>query len=272
MATGNTDFFPLGNLKVLLAEDNSINQFLAKATLESWGLAVDVANNGRQALSLHEQGQYDLILMDIQMPGMDGLEATKRIRQLPNRRKAAIPIIALTANGQQDYRDRCLSAGMNAYLAKPYEAHQLFQTMAHALGHPVTVRQPAPAHTGVHGGGRGPLYSLAHIQSLSRGNATIIRHMLRLFQQHTPQHLQQLQQGLQAGDWTQVSEAAHKLKTSIDLMLISSLQEDIRVIELQARQKSPLPLIAPRISKVVLTLEAVLDQMQTAQAGEETRS
>jgi CheY-like chemotaxis protein len=261
MATGNIAFSSLGKIKVLLAEDNTINQFLAKSTLANWGFTVEVATNGREVITLHEQHPYDLILMDIQMPEMDGLEATKRIRQLPNRLKSRIPIIALTANGMPGDCDLYLAAGMNAYLSKPYEEEQLFRTIARTLGRQASARHPRPGGNVLPPGPAAPLYSLAHIQSLSRGNAVIIRHMLELFQQHTPRHLQELQQSLLACNWVQVSETAHNLKTSIDLLLITSVQEEIRFIEMQARHKTNLGQLAPVVSKVVLTLEQILDQI-----------
>jgi CheY-like chemotaxis protein len=267
MATAKTDYSSLSNLKVLLAEDNAVNQFLAKSMLENWGATVAVAANGRQALSMHEQGHYDLILMDIQMPEMDGLEATKRIRQSPNLLKARIPIIALTANERPGYHDQYLAAGMNGYLPKPYDEEQLYRIIVQALDRQQASRVQAPDPA------RGtsppaPLYDLAHIRSLSRGNAASIQRTLQLFQQHLPRQLQELQQGLLAENWVKVGETAHSLKTSIDLMQITSLQADIRFIEMQARQKTHLHQVAPVVTKVIQTLEQVLAQLRDTQAGE----
>ena len=261
MATGNIDFLSLGNLKVLLAEDNTINQFLARSTLENWGLTVEVATNGRQVITLHQQHHYDLILMDIQMPEMDGLAATRKIRQLPSPHKARIPIIALTANGLPGDRSLYLAAGMNAYLAKPYGEEQLFRTIARTLGRQAAAPHPGPGRKGLPGDRAAPLYNLAHIRTLSRGNTAIIRRMLGLFQQHTPRHLRELQQSVQAGNWVQVSVTAHNLKTSIDLLLITSLQEEIRAIEMQARNKTHMEKLGPLVSKVVLTMQAVQAQI-----------
>jgi CheY-like chemotaxis protein len=263
MATGKIDFTSLGKLKVLLAEDNGVNQFLAKATLENWGATVDVATNGLEAVTLHEQGRYDLILMDIQMPQMDGLEATKRIRQSPNLLKSRIPIIALTANVRPDNHDLYLAAGMNGYLPKPYGEEQLFHTITQTLNRQLVFRPPAPLAATK--GQPMALYDLAHIQALSRGNAASVQRTLQLFQQHLPRQLQELQQSLQAGDWVKVGETAHNLKTSIDLMLITSLHDDIRFIELQARHKTQLQQVPPVVAKVVRILEQVLGQLH---AGE----
>lgn len=115
--------------RVLLAEDVEVNQFLAKVILESKGLKVDIANNGIEALAFLVQNDYDLILMDVQMPEMDGITATKKIRQMADTKKALIPIIALTANAlvgnEQEYYD----IGMDVCVTKPFTAEKLFSVI-----------------------------------------------------------------------------------------------------------------------------------------------
>jgi CheY-like chemotaxis protein len=207
--------------------------------------------------------------MDIQMPEMDGLEATKRIRQSPNLLKSRIPIIAVTANDRSGNPDLYRAAGMNGYLLKPYTEEQLFGAMARALDRPLASRQQKPGPPAAATGQPAPLYDLAHIRALSRGNAAALQRTLQLFQQHLPRQLEQLQQSLQAGNWTQVGQTAHNLKTSIDLMLITSLQQDIRFIEIQARQKTQLQQVPAVVSKVVRTLEEVLSQLRAGEGGSE---
>ncbi len=109
---------------VLLAEDNTINQRLAATLLEKEGHRVEIVSNGRLALEAVERGDYDLVLMDIQMPELDGLEATRRIRALAGAR-ARVPIVAMTANAMKGDEEICLEAGMNAYLAKPIDRQKL---------------------------------------------------------------------------------------------------------------------------------------------------
>ena len=110
--------------RILLAEDEPINQEVSRGLLEEAGLHVDLAENGAIALELAEQADYALILMDMQMPKLNGLEATKAIRALPD--KARTPIIAMTANAFGEDRQRCLAAGMNDHIAKPVNPELLF--------------------------------------------------------------------------------------------------------------------------------------------------
>jgi len=115
----------LKGLPILLAEDNKINQLVAKEMLKSKGFQVDVANNGREAVEMLHQKSYGLVLMDIQMPEMDGFQATALIRQDP--KFAETPIIAMTAHAMEGYREQCLEAGMNDYMSKPIIPEKLYE-------------------------------------------------------------------------------------------------------------------------------------------------
>ena len=118
---------------VLIAEDNRINQVVTLRMLEKHGFQVLVAKNGREALELLQWETVDLILMDVQMPEMDGLEATRRIRELERKTGAHVPILAMTANALQGDRDKCLGAGMDGYLTKPVQSNQLYQAIEDVL-------------------------------------------------------------------------------------------------------------------------------------------
>jgi CheY-like chemotaxis protein len=120
--------------RVLLAEDNLVNQMVAKAMLARLGVMVDTAVNGFQVLEALAQSSYDVVLMDVQMPELDGLETTARIRQsAPTAAVRDIPVIAMTANAMPGDREQCLEAGMNDYLSKPIVVHELASTLARWL-------------------------------------------------------------------------------------------------------------------------------------------
>jgi two-component system, sensor histidine kinase and response regulator len=117
-------------VKVLLAEDNPVNQRLAVALLQRHGYIVTVAKSGFEALNLFRQETFDVILMDCQMPEMDGLQATAKIRQLEQGCESHVPIIAVTAHATKQCRDECLSAGMDGYVSKPMKAQELLAAIA----------------------------------------------------------------------------------------------------------------------------------------------
>ncbi len=123
---------PIPSLDVLLAEDNPVNQKVATIMLKSAGHRVSVAGNGREALDLYKSGKFDMILMDIQMPVMDGEEACRRIRELEKDTDKRTPIVALTANAMKGHKEHYLSLGMNGYLAKPIQKENLLK-IVHSL-------------------------------------------------------------------------------------------------------------------------------------------
>jgi signal transduction histidine kinase/ActR/RegA family two-component response regulator len=119
----------VGPLYILLAEDNRVNQFLVVRLLETRGHQVTVVNDGRAALAAVEEQNFDLVLMDVQMPEMDGLEATRILRHRQNQGQRRVPIIAMTAHAMQGDREKCLEAGMDGYISKPIQAEELFKTI-----------------------------------------------------------------------------------------------------------------------------------------------
>lgn len=121
------------SLRILLAEDNPINQTVATRTLEKRGHSVQIANNGREVLAALEQKQFDLILMDVQMPEMDGFEATAAIRERERLTGVHISIIAMTAHAMNGDRERCLAGGMDGYVSKPIRVPELLKAIAQQM-------------------------------------------------------------------------------------------------------------------------------------------
>jgi two-component system, sensor histidine kinase and response regulator len=117
-------------LQILLAEDNRVNQAIVRRLLNKLGHALVIANNGNEALSLLAQQPFDLVLMDVQMPEMDGFHATERIREIERSTHSHIPIIAMTAHAMKGDRERCLAAGMDGYVSKPINARELETAIA----------------------------------------------------------------------------------------------------------------------------------------------
>ena len=135
---------------MLLVEDNAVNRTLAQRLLEKRGFAVSIATDGKQAIAATQNAEFDLILMDIQMPEMDGFEATAEIRKREKLTVRRTPIIALTAHALKEDRERCLAGGMDAYVTKPIRPAELFQVIqnvlqSYAAGDASTLLTPVPS-------------------------------------------------------------------------------------------------------------------------------
>ena len=193
------------SLRILLAEDNPVNQQVAMAMLVKRGHQVDVANNGREAVDAVANRSYDVILMDVQMPEMDGFAATAAIRALPQGH--ALPIIALTAHALSGERERCLARGMSDYLAKPFKAHDLFATVERAC---VLTQQPASAQPEI------PVLDLDGFRTTMReaGAEDAVEGILDTFIASAAERLIALTQGMDSGEADAIATAAHAFKSA----------------------------------------------------------
>ena len=123
----------LPHSKILMVEDNPLNVFVGKKFLQKWEIELQVAENGKIALEMLEKNEYDLILMDLQMPEMDGYETTRKIRQLSDGHKASTPILAISAAGEKHVKDKVFEAGMNDFVYKPFNADELQEKLTKYL-------------------------------------------------------------------------------------------------------------------------------------------
>ncbi|QNF34082.1 PAS domain S-box protein [Adhaeribacter swui] len=260
------DFSSLGHRRILLAEDNEVNQFLAKSIMQNWGFTVDVAKNGKEAIDLATDCIYDLILMDIQMPEVSGTEATFQIRQLPDPVKANIPIIALTANALKGDAEKFIAAGMNDYLAKPFEELKLFQKIATNLNKPLqhSTTKLNQLHTVLPTSNSQPdkLCNLATLQAMANGKNDFLIQFFMLFINQVPPQVKAMQEAAAQANWATVTSLAHQLKSNFDTLGISSLHQPIRNLENDARQQSNLAEIPGLINKMSAIVEQVVAELR----------
>ena len=209
-------------LKVLVAEDNSVNQEIAKFTLLDAGHSVDIVSNGLEAVAAVQDTAYDIVLMDAHMPHMDGMTATKKIRELRSP-LSDIPIISLTADAMVGDRERFLEAGMNDYISKPFDVDNLLNTMAYHVGEArVPPPKPASLNTGIV-----PLQTQASefdesesglapeiSESLRQKKPDLWNRLVDIFLTETPHSLNTLQNAIIDGDFTKARMAAHTIKSS----------------------------------------------------------
>lgn len=263
--TEKMNYSILGNRKVLVAEDVELNQFIVKHMLESWGLEVSIASDGTEALHLLQNNCFDLVLMDIQMPDMDGMAATRLIRAMNDPAKAAIPIIALTANALKSDSEKYLAAGMNDYISKPFREAKLFQVISRNLlfkeKSPVSIQAHPYFETALIPGKS--LYNLSTIRDISGGDEDFVRRMIELFIETVPPNLKDLNVSLDNENWEMVSKTAHKLKSTVDSMGIIAIKEDIRIVELNAKKKESLTNIPEHIRKINAVIEACIRQLES---------
>lgn len=259
----------LAKKKILIAEDVELNQQLARHMMEAWGVEVDIASNGLEALNKVRQQTYDLVLMDIHMPEMDGLEATRQIRQLALAEKSFLPIIALTANALKGDRERFLEAGMNDYLSKPFNEADLYAIIARNLTNmptnPYTLTQEAPTQSSEATSmtsSTEKLYDLTLITGIAGGDEQFVLRMLQLFLDTMPLTLKELQQATEQQHWQQVSQLAHKLKSTVDSMGIVSLKQVIRQIEQQGKKEERTEQLPGAVEQVATVMLACADQVK----------
>jgi PAS domain S-box-containing protein len=204
--------------RILVAEDHPVNQKVLAHQLGEMGLQHTLAASGNQALALLESEDFDLVLMDWQMPEMDGLEATRRIRQLPTDARH-IPIIALTANANAGFREACLEAGANDYLSKPYSEAALAALLAQWLP------QAGPAAA------RAPLLNLPALHARYPDNPGLVDELAAVFVSTTAASLATLQSGIEQGDAVTCRKEAHALKGAAASVMAPSIQAGAARIE-----------------------------------------
>ncbi len=218
--------------RILLAEDHPVNQRLARSILERWGHSVVVAGNGRKAVEALEQDTYDLVLMDLQMPEMGGLEATQAIREKEKGTAAHIPIIAMTAHAIKGDREQCLAAGMDDYVTKPIDPDALFKAIETATGADTpepavpepavpepavpepAAPEPVPPAPTVH---LPPSFSIAELdrQAIFKrvgGDRQLLAELVRLFFEDAATLLGQMRCAIEARDGAALQQAAHRFK------------------------------------------------------------
>ena len=245
------------SFRILLAEDNPVNQHVAVRTLERMGHVVTVVSNGLAAVEAWKCGQYDVILMDVQMPELDGFEATRIIRRLEADRACRTPIIAMTAHAMKGDRERCLAAGMDDYVAKPVRRDELETALNRVLSQtPITVETPRPAPT--------PPPLLDRTAALERlgGDTTLLAELATLFLDDAPKLIAEMHTALAQNDAETLRRVAHSFKGASAYIGATTASELAYRLERSASE-GQLQELAPLLSEleqVFLALRPLLQQ------------
>lgn len=270
----------INNKKILLVEDNSLNRLLAYTILTDYGALVLEAENGLEAIKMLKSDTFDIVLMDIQMPVMDGIQATKIIR---SEISTTLPVLALTANAIKGKENQFLEAGMNDFIFKPYNEMNLVNPIAKwlnksdndntvdAIGATQTIAvpqprertipspPPAPATPAEPLPPSAPLYDLGKLINMGRNDQEFIKKMLRLFISETPPSVDKIVEAYKVGDFDSIKYYAHRMKPSITNLGIETLKEEIVKIEFVKDKGADMDLM---INKLDTTIAEVVRQLK----------
>ena len=224
----------LKGLKVLVAEDNSVNVFVLTQFLRRWGVDFDVVGNGKLAVQQVQQTPYELVLMDLQMPELNGYDATRTIRQLPDERFQRLPIIALTASNRIGLEDRVSSAGFTDFSGKPFKPDELFAKLAQhglrfragteayrATQAPTSERRPPASLEPL------PRFTLEGFRSLAEGDPEALVEFSTLSINSCEQHKQDFQRALESGSAEEYDFYLHKMKMTLEMLQADALQRSL---------------------------------------------
>lgn len=217
----------LDGIRVLLVEDNELNQLVAENSLKHYNCLVTKADNGRIAVELLEKEQFDIILMDIQMPEMDGIEATQILRENMG---VKTPIIALTANAFKSEIDKCISIGMDDYITKPFAEESLITIIEKHIGRQKNQSDAVKV--------RAMPYDLTGIQKLGQGDEVFIKKIITLFITQTQEMIPMIDLAFNNQNFAEIARLVHKLRPSVEAVGIASISEEMRELEVSAKEQS----------------------------------
>jgi signal transduction histidine kinase/CheY-like chemotaxis protein len=239
-----------GPLRVLVAEDNVVNSRLAARLLHNQGHATQVAASGREAVALHEEQRFDLILMDVQMPEMDGFQATAEIRLREHGSGRHVPIIAMTAHAMKGDRERCLAAGMDGYVSKPIRRTELLKEIAQhcSASSPAATALPAAVDN-------------AAVLERCGNDAGLAAEMSNLFVEESRRLMRALGDAVLAGDAKAVERTAHKLKGSTQVFCSGETVRTLQELENMGR-RSDLNGAATSYAKLITEMSPLREEVR----------
>ncbi len=249
----------LKGFRILLADDHEVNYSIAKEIISGWGAKVLYVKDGEEAINYLLMNEVDLILMDMQMPNVDGIEATKLIRKL-DKPKADIPIVAMTAAALPEEREKCLQSGMNDYIAKPYNPGVLFEILENYLlkseSSPKDKKEESAPSKSKSG------YDLEYLRELSGNNTKFILEMVNSFINDMPELMEAMFRSLEGPDYEEISKFSHKSKSLAGYMGSNELREMLIGIEEMAEQKQDPERLEKKLKKASALLNNLLTELK----------
>lgn len=249
------------DLKILVAEDHDINRFIIERMLKEWGCQPDFAITGVEAVEAASKKVYDVILMDVEMPDMNGYRATEVIRETLPSPNNQTSIIAMTGHAMLGEKEKCLSIGMNEYISKPFKPEDLKKkiidlttagatTSNHTAqttgGEPVST----PSETTSDEKPKQPIIELSFLRSISENNDQFFREFIQMFLTNTPKSLEEIAQAIQDNDWEKIRMASHKIKPSFNYVGLKEQNIQAAKIEELSKKRENMPAITELFAKI----------------------
>ncbi len=286
--------YPKG-IKVLMAEDNEMNQELSKVVFKELGWDLDIADNGVVVIDKLKKNVYDIILMDIQMPVMDGYEATLKIRNEFSKPESEIPIMAITAHALNSEINKCLAAGMNDYLSKPFKTNDLIAKVGVLLPEKFnSISDPDLIETDfiIKNQSKGNeniatglakktksedenrlkyqvddipenLIDLNNLMELSGNNYDTVNDIMDIFIKQNPKRLEELQEYFVKNDWASLKSLCHKMKSSYSIIGSFEVKNMLEMIEVECSKKNvDIEKFSGQIERIIMLNEKILKEIK----------
>jgi CheY-like chemotaxis protein len=238
----------LSGIRILLVEDQEFNQFVAKKLLEILDATIDIASNGKIAIKKLSENNYDIILMDIQMPVMDGIEATSFIRKHMTQPKSEIPIIALTAHALKGDDQKYIALGMDGYLSKPFKSADLSKVILKTLSgqEPTPPKNTSKPEDEI----KTTLYDLSSFHEMASGNAGFFENIISSFINSTRKGINEINKNIQSSNYPGIKISAHTVKPGFKMIGRDDIFEMLEQIEKLAVEQAEVKQILELSGKI----------------------
>ena len=253
----------LKGLQVLLAEDNPVNQLVTKDLLHSVGVEVVLADNGVEAIRSLEAADFDVVLMDIQMPVMDGYQAMKHMRTKMDWSKRTVPILALTAHATEGEMEKCTRGGANDYLSKPFNPQDLFTKIAELAGKS-TIAPSSLNRKDLDTRNEDKIVDIDALRDFTGGRVTLMINTINILITQLPKNLKIMQEAVTNKDWDRLRSLAHKTKPNMLLFGAKTQKELLQHIERDAKDRINLDEIPKLVDKIADYMPQIIEELEKA--------
>jgi CheY-like chemotaxis protein len=248
-------------MHVLVAEDNRLNQLVAKKLLTSWGCRADTAENGVEALKKFRENVYDIVLMDIHMPVMGGFECAQEIRDSQDKNRSKVPIVALTASVFAELDTELLSKGMDGSVIKPFKPQVLNSILAKLCPEKIVTSSPEAGKEIFLAQESGKVYDLVYLEKACLGSKEFMLEMLEAFISDAPACIADMKKGLASSDYERIYSAVHKMKGMLMMIGAKNIKQEIKELESLCKKRTKPERIAAKCNHLENTCLIVVEEI-----------